>query len=63
MTFSMDTAKWANKQFGHAELGDKRRTKRLVKITTDLAKNAGKSLVKASKDDASIEGAYRFIRN
>ena len=23
MTFSMDTAKWANKQFGHAELGDK----------------------------------------
>jgi hypothetical protein len=63
MTLIMDTAQWADKQFGHAELGDKRRTKRLVKITTDIANHAGKSLVKASKDDASIEGAYRFIRN
>ena len=63
MTQIMDTAQWAFKQFGHAELGDKRRTKRLVKITTDIANNAGKSLVKASKDDASIEGAYRFIEN
>jgi len=59
----MDTAQWAVKQFGHAKLGDKRRTKRLIKITTDIANNAGKSLIKACKDDASIEGAYRFIRN
>jgi hypothetical protein len=36
MAFSMDTAEWAKKQFGYAELGDKRRTKRLVKMTISV---------------------------
>lgn len=63
MSVLTDPQQWALAQFGHAELGDKRRTKRLVKISTDIASSAGKSLVKASQDDASIEGAYRFIRN
>lgn len=36
---------------------------RLINISTDIASKAGKSLVKASQDYASIEGAYRFVRN
>lgn len=55
--------KWAKEQFGHARLGDPRRTARLVKMASDLALHPGKSVVKSSPSPASMEGAYRFIRN
>jgi hypothetical protein len=58
-----DTEKWANNLFGNAELGDKRRSKRLVKLSHLMASNTGSSIVKASGSQAAIEGAYRFIRN
>ncbi|MEF2508706.1 transposase DNA-binding-containing protein, partial [Vibrio mimicus] len=54
---------WAKEQFGHAKLGDPRRTARLVKLASDLAQHPGKSVVKSSSSPASMEGAYRFIRN
>ncbi|CAG22782.1 IS4-like element ISPpr3 family transposase [Photobacterium profundum] len=54
---------WATSLFGQANLGDPRRTKRLVKVATNLALHTGKSLVKSSQQPAEIEGAYRFIRN
>jgi hypothetical protein len=54
---------WADSLFGQADLGDPRRTKRLVKIATHLAQHTGQSLVKSSQHPADIEGAYRFIRN
>ncbi|MBE0457797.1 IS4/Tn5 family transposase DNA-binding protein [Pseudoalteromonas prydzensis] len=58
-----DTEEWANNLFEHAELGDERRTKRLIKISHQMASNSGSSIVKASGSQASIEGAYRFLRN
>ena len=58
-----DTEQWANELFGHADLGDKRRTERLVKLGHQMATHTGSSIVKAAGDQASIEGAYRFIRN
>ncbi|UUO22877.1 IS4 family transposase [Colwellia sp. M166] len=61
--FEIDSAKWAALVFGKAQLKDPRRTKRLVNIATSMADNAGKSLVNSCPDPASIEGAYRFIRN
>ncbi len=61
--FNTDSRQWAAHLFGKAELGDPRRTKRLVKLAGDMAKQTGSSVVKASGDPASIEGAYRFIRN
>ncbi|CAG18918.1 hypothetical protein PBPRA0487 [Photobacterium profundum SS9] len=54
---------WATSLFGQANLGDPRRTKRLVKVATNLALHTGESLVKSSQQPAEIEGAYRFIRN
>ncbi|MGG4610345.1 IS4 family transposase [Providencia sp. Me31A] len=54
---------WAKEQFGHAKLGDPRRTARLVKMASDLAQHPGKSVVKSSPSPACMEGAYRFIRN
>lgn len=60
---NLNTAEWAQLIFGNADLGDPRRTKRLTKLAASMAQNAGESVVKASGDPASIEAAYRFIRN
>jgi hypothetical protein len=61
--FQSDEEKWAFGMFGHADLKDIRRNKRLVKVSADLACHVGKSLVIASGDPASIQGAYKFIEN
>ncbi len=58
-----NTEAWASNIFGSANLGDPRRTTRLVKLTSDLASSIGDSVVKACQDPASSEGAYSFIRN
>jgi len=58
-----DTEKWASNLFTNAELGDKRRTKRLVKLAHQMASHTGSSIVKTSGSQASIEGSYRFLRN
>lgn len=60
---SNESLEWAQLIFSKAKLNDPRRTKRLVKIAASLASNAGKSLMSSCPDPASIEGAYRFIRN
>lgn len=58
-----DHKEWAELIFSRAQLGDPRRTNRLVKLAGDMASSAGKAVCQASEDPASIEGAYRFIRN
>src|SRR5580658_5150776 len=63
-TTKAETKRWAQEQFGQAELGDQRRTKRLVKIATDLARDKGATVPQAcGTDGAAQEAAYRFIRN
>ncbi|AZG35469.1 IS4 family transposase [Shewanella psychromarinicola] len=55
---------WAKDHFQHANLGDPRRTERLVDISAAMASHSGKSMAVSCKgDDAALEGAYRFIRN
>lgn len=54
---------WADFTFLASDLGDKRRTKRLVNMVCGLAKNIGQSVVQSSADNAAIEGNYRLIRN
>jgi hypothetical protein len=49
--------------FGRAELGDPRRTRRAQLIATRLARQPSVPFPEALKDDAQIEGAYRFARN
>ncbi|MEW6990703.1 IS4 family transposase [Colwelliaceae bacterium 6441] len=55
--------KWAKQQFGKSNLGDPRRTARLVKLASSFAKEPGKPLVNITQSPADMEGAYRFIRN
>lgn len=54
---------WTKQQFGKSDLGDPRRTNRLVKLAATLANEPGKPLVNVTQSPADMEGAYRFIRN
>lgn len=55
---------WAERTFGCADLGDKRRTKRLVHTAADLSAHMGSSLAESCEGNlASVEGGYRLIEN
>jgi hypothetical protein len=52
---------WAQNEFGFANLGDKRRNKRLVKIATNLAGSPGGTLPQAFPDWDELKAAYRLF--
>lgn len=55
---------WSEAIFGHCALGDKRLTRRLVKISEQLLNCQEISLAQScGGKEAEIEGSYRFIRN
>lgn len=59
-----DARMWAEGEFGACELGDKRRTGRLILMASHLAAHAGQTVSTACKGDpAAAEGAYRLLRN
>jgi len=55
--------KWAVETFGTAELGDLRRTDRLVKMATVIAEKPSASLPESMRNWAETLGAYRFLDN
>ena len=55
--------KWAVETFGAAELGDPRRTDRLVKVAAALGENPSVSLPASMRNWAETQGAYRFLNN
>jgi hypothetical protein len=58
-----DQADWAVTEFAAAELGDARRTRRLVDLATTLAEQPSASLPDACADPARLKAAYRFYDN
>ncbi|MGH2482611.1 MAG: IS4/Tn5 family transposase DNA-binding protein, partial [Ktedonobacteraceae bacterium] len=52
---------WAVETFGAAELGDLRRTDRLLKVASALASNPAASLPHVSETWGETNGAYRFL--
>ena len=55
---------WADQIFGRCDLGDARRTRRLVDIAARLAGQAGSSLAKSCRGDTAAQlGGYRLMRN
>lgn len=52
---------WAFKQFGAAQLGDARRTKRLVKMAAQMASNSSGSIPQQMGEMADIKAAYRLF--
>jgi hypothetical protein len=50
-------------EYADCELGDERRTRRLVKMAGDLNREPAASFPLACGDDAALEGTYRFLNN
>lgn len=54
---------WAEQELKGANLGDKRRNRRLITIVEDLATQPNESVPQASRDSAAVQGAYEFWAN
>jgi hypothetical protein len=54
-------ALWAEQEMGHAQLGDRRRTQRLVKVTMALAQNPNGTLPSTFTDWKDLRAAYRLL--
>lgn len=59
-----DEMEWSRLMFGGCELGDARRTARLVDVAALMSKQMGRSLAKSCEGDgAALLGSYRLLRN
>jgi hypothetical protein len=54
---------WAEEVFGQADLGDSRRTRRLVHIAAEAAARPGGRVLEVCRTGASRQGAYDFLSN
>ncbi len=54
---------WAAEELKTANLGDKRRNKRLIKIVEDLSAMPHASVTQAARDEAAVQGTYEFWGN
>src|SRR5262245_20979670 len=63
MTLLSDEDVWPVTEFAAAELGDTRRTQRVIALATVLAQRPGASLPEACGDPAMLKAAYRFFDN
>ena len=54
-------AEWAQLNFGSCELGDKRRTNRLVKVAEEFAGNPSASLPSQIERWGDLKAAYRLF--
>src|SRR5688500_8535913 len=61
MQNSIACSAWAQHEFGSSDLGDKRRTKRLIQVATALASNPTGTLPPACSSWAELKGAYRLL--
>ena len=59
----LPAGQWAQEEFGFAELGDTRRTKRLVQVGAKLAANPGGTLPQAIPEWGELKAAYRLLDN
>lgn len=60
-TFKHEVDAWAKSQFGGCDLGDVRRTPRLVKVATAAANHPAGSFPAQSKDWGDLKAAYRLF--
>jgi|HubBroStandDraft_1064217.scaffolds.fasta_scaffold73442_1 hypothetical protein len=58
-----ETRQWAYEEFGHADLGDARRTARLVRMAASLAETPGGRVPEVFRSSAEQQAAYDFLSN
>lgn len=59
----LDNQRWVNRQFSLCQLGDKRRSKRLVKVAAAVLACPERSLPKQNSDWSDLKAAYRLFDN
>ena len=59
----MDLQSWAVEEFGHADVGDARRRKRLVRMAARVAEAPAGTVSAVFRTTAEREGAYRLLSN
>ena len=57
----LDISRWANQQFGDCKLGDKRRTKRIVKLAEQVAAHPDGSTPEQTHEWGDCKAAYRLF--
>lgn len=60
-TTLMEPTEWAQRELGGAELGDARRTKRLVRLGASLAEESHGTLPQSLHNWAELKAAYRLL--
>ncbi len=60
-TLALDTTTWADQQFGTCDLGDKRRTKRVVKLAAQVAARPDAATPKQTERWSDCKAAYRLF--
>jgi hypothetical protein len=59
----LDPATWAEEHFGRVDLGDVRRTARLVRVAASAAAVPVGTVTKVFVDDAERQRAYDFLES
>ena len=63
MSWNFDRKSWAKENFGDCQLGDKRRTKRLIQVAEKAVNNPSGSFPEQMESLAELKGAYRLFNN
>lgn len=61
MALAMEISKWAQEQFGTCDLGDRRRTKRVIKLAAQAAAMPDASTPKQTEGWGDCKAAYRLF--
>jgi Transposase DNA-binding/Transposase Tn5 dimerisation domain len=61
MVFTLDSKTWAGEQFGACDLGDKRRTKRLIKMAEQVSDNPSAGFCAQMETWGDLKAAYRLF--
>jgi len=59
----LEAGEWAEELWGQAELGDQRRTKRVVRLAAQLAAQPGQHLPQQCGNWADLKAAYRLLNH
>ena len=59
----LSASEWAIQQWGQADLGDRRLTRRAVEVGAKMAAHPEASLPEQMQDPAALEGAYRLLNH
>ena len=58
-----DVMEWASEEFGQSDLGDARRTARLVRIGAAAARSPASTVSAVFTDDAELQGACDWLES